>query len=50
MCLAGALVASWPLRQEVPESAKFESFHCNDIFFITEFSEFSEKTLREKLW
>ena len=42
MCLAGNVVASWSLIQQVL-GGMFESFFCSDkYFFITEFSEFSE--------
>ena len=34
MCLTGAVVACWPLTQEVAGCAKFESFYCNDIFLL----------------
>ena len=38
ICLAGAVVASWSLTQEVASSSP-----SNDNFFVTEFTEFSEK-------
>ena len=42
MCLACAVVACWSLLHNRWLSGKFEPFYCNDKFFDTEFSEFSE--------
>ena len=42
MCCAGAVVACWPLTQEVADWQGFEPFYCNDKYFVTEFSEFCE--------
>ena len=39
MCLAGTVVACW---QEVAGWQGLEPFCCNDKYFVTEFSEFSE--------
>ena len=39
MCLAGAVVASWPLTQEVAGSSPFTVM---TNIFVTEFSEFNE--------
>ena len=39
MCLAGAVVASWPLTQEVASSS---TFSVMTIFFVTKFAEFNE--------
>ena len=41
MCLVGAVVACWFLTQEVAGSSPFNVI----IYFVTEFSEFSEKHL-----
>ena len=41
MCLAGAVVASWSLKQEVAGSSPFTV----NNFFFTEFAEFREKHL-----
>ena len=48
MCLAGTVVASWSLTEEVAEWQGLEPFQCNDKYFVTEFSEFSEN-IQEKL-
>ena len=42
MCLPGAVVACWPLTQEVAVWQEFEPFYWNDKNFVTEFAEFSE--------
>ena len=42
MCLVGTVVECWPLTREVAGWQGFESFYCNDKYFVTEFSEFSE--------
>ena len=42
MCLAGAVVESWSITQEVAGSNNFFNF-----FFVTEFSEFSENIYRK---
>ena len=43
MCLAGAVVASWSLTQEVGLGGRFKPFYCNDkYFFANEFSKFIE--------
>ena len=42
MCQVGAVVACWSLKQEVAGWQGFEPFYCNQIFFVTEFSEFTE--------
>ena len=39
MCLAGAVVASWSLTQEVAGSSPFTVMR---IIFVSEFTEFSE--------
>ena len=39
MCLAGAVVASWSLTQEVAGSSPFTVMR---IIFVSEFAEFSE--------
>ena len=41
MCLAGAVVAFWSLTQE-EAGWQVWAFYCNDKYFVTEFSEFSE--------
>ena len=45
VCLAGVMVASWSLTQEVAGSS---TFTVMTNIFVTEFSEFSENT-QEKL-
>ena len=48
MCLAGSVVASWSLTQEVAGWQRFEPFYYNDKYFVTEFSKFREN-VEEKL-
>ena len=43
MYLAGAVVASWSLTQEVAGSSPFN----DKYFFVTEFAEFSENILEK---
>ena len=45
MCLAGAVVAGWSLKQEVAGWQGFEPFYCNDKYIVTEFN--SVKTFRK---
>ena len=42
MCLAGTLVASWSLTQEVAGVAGSSPFTVITNIFVTEFAEFSE--------
>ena len=45
MCLAGAVVASRSLTQEVTGWQGSKPFYCDDKYFVTEFGEF-----RENIW
>ena len=42
MYCAGAVVACWSPTQEVAGWQGFDSFYCNENFFVTEFSKFTE--------
>ena len=50
LACARAVVACWCLTQEVAGWQGFEPLYCNDKYFATEFSEFSENILEKLHW